>query len=329
MDLIKQLYTLAILFVIGLIYDKYKLRYDNEETRHYDIVRQYLTNGDSSCLAQSKKPILWIHTHYETNSRNWSSFGSRNRMQMNQPYKFITIKTIIDKCGGDFNICLIDDTTFSKIIPGWKIDIASIADPIKENIRRLAIARILKTYGGMVVPDSMICMKSFIDLYNEGVADSCDMFVGELMNSGVRGPSRSPNIVYPTTLFMGCKKESVIMGDYVKHLEILNSTDYTQESSFKGDDTIWCMDKIAKGTLRVIPGKLLGAIDSYGSVMTIERLLGNSYVDIESDVFGIYIPDKEILRRTKYQWFSRLSVGQTLTSDTVIGKHLVLATTSM
>ena len=325
MDIVKQLFALVVIFIIGFIYDKYKLHYDNEESKHYDVVRQYLMTEDSSCLAQSKKPILWIHTQYEKNSNHWASFGSRNTMQLNQPYKYITIKTIIDKCGGDFNICLIDDTTFANIIPGWEINMSLIADPIKENIRRLAIARILKTYGGMIVPDSMICMKSFIDIYNEGIGVDCDIFVGELMNCGVRGPSRNPNVNYPSTLFMGCKKDSSVMEEYVKYLEVLNSKDYTEESSFKGDDALWCMDMVQKGVMKLIPGKLLGAIDSYGYSMTLERLLGNSYVDIEPDVFGIYIPDKEILRRTKYQWFSRLSVGQALTSDTVIGKYLVLA----
>lgn len=311
MEFTKQLFTLILIFVVGFMYDKYKLHYDNEETKHYKIVSKYFMNNDSSHLAVSKKPIIWIHTNYEINARNWDSFGSRNTTKLNQPYKYMTTKTVIDKCGGDFNICVIDDNTFENIIPGWDINMNFLADPIKSNMRRLAFARLLITYGGMLVPDSMICVKSLIDVYKKGTGGGCDMFVGELKNVDTR--------------LMGCKKNSHAMQDYIKYLEILNSTDYTDESRFKGNDTNWCMDKISKRELNLIPGKLLGTRDSYGTYITLERLLGNSYVDIDENAVGIYIPDEEILRRTKYQWFSRLSVGQMLSSDTIIGKYLVLA----
>lgn len=311
MEYTKQLWTLILIFVVGFMYDKYKLRYDNEETNHYNLVSQYFMNNDSSRLAVSKKPIIWVHSNYEINARNWSSFCSRNTTKLNQPYKYITTKTIIDKCGRDFNICVIDDNTFEKIIPGWDIDMNSLADPIKRNIRRLAIARLLNTYGGMLVPDSIICFNSLIDVYNKGTCGDCDMFVGELRHLD--------------TNMMGCKKSSPVMQEYIKHLELLNSRDYTDESKFKGDDTIWCMDKISKKKLNFIPGKLLGTRDSYGTDITLERLLGNSYVDIDENAVCLYIPDKEILQRSKYQWFSRLSIGQALSSDTIIGKYLVLA----
>ena len=327
MDYVKYIFTLVILFVVGMLYDKYKVRFDNEDTKHYDIVRQHLLNGDSSSLAQNKKPIIWIHTSYEVNSNNWASFGSRNNKSTNQPYKHITIKSIVDKCGDDFNICMINDSSFAKIVPGWNIDMKTLADPIKSNIRRLAIARLLKTFGGMIVPGSMICLKSFKELYDEGIQGG-GMFVGEITNSGARSSSRNPNILYPTTLFMGCKQECSTMKDYERYLEKLNSTDYTDESKFLGDDAEWCLGKIAKCEMKLIPGKLLGARDGNGAVMTLEELLGNSYVDIESDAFGIYIPDEEILRRTKYQWFARLSPGQALASDTNIGKYLVLASSN-
>ena len=71
--------------------------------------------------------------------------------------KFLTIKSLIDKCGKDFNILLIDDESFMKLIPGWNIDLNKIGDPIKGKIRRLALARILKYYGGMIVPSSFVC----------------------------------------------------------------------------------------------------------------------------------------------------------------------------
>ena len=58
---------------------------------------------------------------------------------MNQPYKYITIKSVIDKCGEDFNICVIDDNIFTKIMPNWNINISLIAEPLKTNIIKLTL----------------------------------------------------------------------------------------------------------------------------------------------------------------------------------------------
>ena len=50
----------------------------------YSLVRKYLLNESDSMTG---KEILWIHTKHDINSRNWSSFGSRNSRKLNQPYK--------------------------------------------------------------------------------------------------------------------------------------------------------------------------------------------------------------------------------------------------
>ena len=54
-------------------------------------------------------------------------------------------------------------------------------------------------------------------------------------------------------------------------------------------------------------------------------LLGNTYIDLSDHAVGLYIPDEDILRRTAYKWFARLSVGQAISSNTTIGKYLTLA----
>ena len=79
----------------------------------FDI--QYLLDDDT--LGKSKKPILWIHVPYEYNSRNWLSFGSRSAFDLNQPYLYLTVKTIIKNCDESFKIVMIDDGSFEKLIP--------------------------------------------------------------------------------------------------------------------------------------------------------------------------------------------------------------------
>ena len=63
------------------------------------------------------------------------------------------MKSIIKNCSESFNICLIDDRSFRKLIPGWNIDIYHTADPIKSHLRQQAITKLLYFYGGMIVPN--------------------------------------------------------------------------------------------------------------------------------------------------------------------------------
>ena len=58
-----------------------------------------------------------------------------NSTDLNQPYLHLVIQSIIDKCGDDFHICLIDDESFSKLIPSWNVDITNMADPHKQLFR--------------------------------------------------------------------------------------------------------------------------------------------------------------------------------------------------
>ena len=238
MKTINLLYTFVVLSLLGIVYNEFKRKYLDDENDHYNIVKKYLLNDTDEFLKKlpdSKLPIIWIHSKYEVNARNWVDFYSRNTKDLNQPYKELTLKTIIDKCGSDFNICLINDESFSDLIPNWNIDIHKVADPIKSNIRELAIAKILDTYGGMLLPDSFICLDSLKYIYNTGIQDD-KMFVGELLHTNnVNTPEcnmETRNNYYPSTKLMGCAKECQTMKCYINMLETLISQDSTAESVF-------------------------------------------------------------------------------------------------
>ena len=38
----------------------------------------------------------------------------------------------------DFNICMIDDSSFKKIITNWNLDIDKMTNPIKNQIRNIS-----------------------------------------------------------------------------------------------------------------------------------------------------------------------------------------------
>jgi len=320
MNYYNYIYSLVIVIGSGILYEKYKKTNNyNDATEQYELVKKYLLNHSS--LAKSKKPIIWIHMVYDINSRWWPSFGSRNTDCLNQPYLYLTIKSIIDKCGDDFNICLIDDDTFSNIIPGWATKLNMVADPLRTKIRQLALSKLLYTYGGFLVPNSFLCFESLKQTYDDYTMNS-KMFVAEMVDRN----STSQQVNYfPNTKMMGCQKECFMMNEYINYLETLVSSDYTDESNFVGSYNRWCNEKIMDGTMNMIPANELGIKDTNNAPVTIERLIGNTYIEMTNSMKGLYIPADEILKRTAFQWFARLSAKQALASDTMIGKYLLIA----
>ena len=105
----------------GALYKRYKNKYmPDEELKNQHIVNKYLLT-DSDTI-DKKKPMLWIHTTHEVNSRQWADFMTRNSKQVNQNYLELCVKSIIKFNQSDFNICLIDDNSFEKIIPGGSVN---------------------------------------------------------------------------------------------------------------------------------------------------------------------------------------------------------------
>jgi len=82
---------------------------------------------------------------------------------------------------------------------------------------------------------------------------------------------------------------------------------------------------ILSGKMSKIDGCLFGSVDNNGKDITIDRLLGNTFIDFSPKLCAIYLPSKEILSRIKFGWFARLSQGQLRTCDTIATKWLVIA----
>ena len=319
MQLTKFVWPIAVMVTLSWVYNKYKGRVFDDDLEHdYALVQQYLLTEPS--LARSKKPIIWIHNTYDVNARSWQNFNSRNSAELNQPYIYLTIKSIIEKCGATFNVCLIDDTSFSHLLPSWAVDLQMVADPIRSKIRQLALAKVLYRYGGLLVPASFLCFQDLKPLVTT-VKGEHKFVVAQLLD---RNSTSSQVEFFPCPHFMGCTKESLTMHDFIMYLESQVSTDFTAESDFLGNTARWLNMKAMTGEITVLPADEFGAKDNDGKAVTIDRLLGDTFINLSGKVRGLYIPADEILKRTKYQWFARLSAKQLSSSDTMVGKYMAI-----
>ena len=320
-----------VLLFVGIIYDDYKKKYlENDEEKGYKMVKKYLLNDNDIVmknLPNSKLPIIWIHSKYEMNSRNWLSFNSRNTEKLNEPYKYLMIKSVIDHCGKDFNICLINDHSFTDLLKNWEIDIHKISNPIKNIVRQLALAQILYNYGGIILPDSYLCLKNIKNIYTKGLENN-KMFVGELFdknNNYVENKLVNRINYHPSPKLMGCNKDNSVIKCYINFLEQYISTDYTQEGKFIGTIQNWLNKKVINNDINIITAEYLGGRDAKGKIVTIEQLMGDTFIEFTDLLQGIYVSDEDILLRSKYAWFARLSSLQLLESNTILGKYMLLA----
>jgi len=310
----------SILIVVGFFYKRYTDKMEREENGDiYENIQKFLL--DDLALGKSKKPILWVHVPYEYNSRNWLSFGSRSSLDLNQPYLYLTMRSIIRQCDNSFTICIIDDASFKKLIPGWNINMTNISEPILSNMRTLGIAKLIYIYGGMVCPLSFVCLKDLSSLYKKGTRGE-KMFVCETINRKV---TSSELDFFPNLSFCGAPKECETMMALCHFIQRTISTDYTAESVFLGEYDKWCKHRIERREINMIDGIEIGTKTTIGKQIVIDDLLSNHYLDVSSETYGVLIPADEILKRHKFEWFARLSEKQVLRSDTIIGNYILVA----
>lgn len=309
--------TLVLLFLYRRMQMKNGLMKGPEQ---YKTVQQLLEEQRDD-LAKSKKPILWVHIPYEYNARNWKSFGSRGTFDLNQPYLYLTMQSIVNKCGDSFQICIIDDQSFEKLIPDWTINMKIISNPINEKMRALGMMKLLSIYGGMAVPVSFLCIRDLLPLYNQGT-DGGKMFVCEDVDRNITSTSFdfSPNMQ-----FMGCPKNNDTMTEFIDFMQRIITQDFTAQSKFIGDFNRWLGKRCKTGEVNLIDGCNVGTKNANDEPILIEELLASTPIDVCDNLYGIWIPAQDILSRRKYEWFARMSVTQVVDANLIISKYILMA----
>ena len=304
--------VIAILLICVFFGQKWKsIMYEGDTKDEYEMVKQYLLND--SPLYGYNRPKIWIHSNYEINARKWKNFQSRNTTDLNQPYLYLTIQSIINHCGNDFHICLIDDNTFPKLIPTWDIDLETVVEPLKSQFRDIAMLQLLYYYGGIVVPNSFLCIKNLLDIYTK---NKDTFFVAENINRCLDAKNSS---FIPDTEFMGSRKNNEYVLELMNNLKKKWNGHFSQEMEFQGYKNHWLKTQIQLQNINLVPGEYIGIKKRTGKPILIDDLMEEAFLDVDmNSLYGIYIPRDELLKRTKYQWFSILSTDAIFECNIII-----------
>jgi hypothetical protein len=312
---------IAGLVIVASYVGMYSKQAFSATNNEYDMIKKYLLND--SPLYGFNKTKLWIHSKYEYNARHWESFQSRSSRDLNQPYLHLTIKTIIDHCGDDFNICLIDDETFSKLIPGWDIDVANIAEPAKSHYREIGMMELVYYYGGMVVPNSFLCLKNLKPMFLEGVAGNKPFVCEQINRSTNLMQAKQKSVFIPNIQMMGAMKNDPAVLELVQYLKKRNmNPHFSSEVDFLGDTSYWCANASKAGKMNIVGGDVIGVKTMAGKPILLEDLMEENYLDLAPSNCGILVPADDILRRTKYQWFAVVPSSEIFETNAVLAKYL-------
>lgn len=308
------------LTVVGVLYSRYEEKTKlSDEEGNYKKVREYLLNDSS--IGKSSNPVMWVHVPYKINARQWLSFGSRNTNNLNQPYLSICVRSLVDTCGNSFNICLIDDDSFAKLIPDWIIDMSRLPEPMVTYVRYLGLCKLLSFYGGMVTPISFICNKNLIDLYQSMTSLDKPFFIENLTtNSNISVQVTA----FPSFEMFGCLKNNDTMKKLIRMLEENLSRDVTQETLFLGQQERFLFEMLQNREISIIDGRIVGVKDKLNKTISIDDMFSqeNNCIVLHETNVGILIPRDDILKRSKYNWFVSLNVEDVVKSDFYLARQL-------
>lgn len=160
-------------------------------------------------------------------------------------------------------------------------------------------------------------------LYEEGIRKN-KPFICEGVNHNLNlFKDKNVPMFSTDTFFFGAQKNNETIKELIEYLKNRNlSPHFTSELDFLGDTTLWCTNAVNKNKMNLIGGEKIGIKTTKGKPILIDDLMEEDFLDLDKNTYGIYIPQEEVLRRIKYQWFAVLNGEQLLNSRLIIAKYL-------
>ena len=75
----------------------------------------------------------------------------------------------------------------------------------------------------------------------------------------------------------------------------------------------------------LINGTQIGIKTKDNNEVLVDDLMQDGHIDFDEEMYCVYLPEEEIKRRTKYNWFLKLDKEDIFTSNTVAGKYLLIS----
>ena len=293
----------ALLGSVVILGEWYQHRVDKEgdpgKLAYREIIDKHMFSSSTSL--QGKTPI-WIPIEHAVNSRYWPSFGSRTTNRINKPYFSLCIESVVKNAGPEYEIVIIDDASYGALIPGWDIEMGLVAEPMRSNIRTLALWKVLYYYGGIICPPAPICLGKMADIT---ATATTSLFSVEQVATAY-----SNNLFQANPRFVGCPREDAGMFAMINELETLLSSDATDAVAFNGGiQAILARCK----SVSVVKGQLVGSRDSKGCPVALDDLFEG--VEFSPELVCLVLPEQELDARVKYGWFSRMSQKQVMGSS--------------
>lgn len=186
-----------------------------------DLVSEYLLHRRGDALLRlSSKPKLWVPFPKNQNRLQqgfyWKSFLDRSTEADEVQIQFLqlSLRSLERHNAEHFQIVLVDDSTFAKLIPAWQLNRVDIercaSEGMKNYLRRIGMLQLLYLHGGMVVPPSFLCTSSLKDAFDAYTDNGRKPFFGESVCENGR--------IGPSTRVMGAPAKHFLLKDMVEML---------------------------------------------------------------------------------------------------------------
>ena len=243
------------------------------------------------------------------------------KLDLNKDYIHVCVESIIKYNGDNFNIFVVNDDSFRKLLNNFDVNINNIPEPIKSNVRKLGMCELLHKFGGMCVAKSFLCTKCLMPIYREGIKGN-KMFCVENIN---RTPTSFEKKFLADDIIMGCNKNCEGMRLYKDYVDNVVKNDGTSQSKFLGVCREWLELEYEKLNVNKINGRLIGLKDSNNVYINMEKLFGVVDLNLDKHAVGIYVDEESLDKRHKFNWFNKLCKNDIFRSDTQIGNHMLLS----
>jgi hypothetical protein len=187
-------------------------------------------------------------------------------------------------------------------------------------MRQLAMMKLLNIYGGMICPISFLCIKSLKGMYARGVNNG-KMFVCETTNRNITSTTYD---YYSNIIFCGAPKGNQTVEQLIEFMQRTISSDSTSENKFLGNFDRWTNKRVQMGEINQIGGHEIGVKTIDDRPIIVDDLMSNNYINFYKKMYGILIPADELLKRRKFEWFTRMSAKQVLESNTILGNYILV-----